>query len=73
MEDQVFSYEETSAAKFSLGGFPWRKVTVRAYAGLPRDSSTAARKDSSSRFAGSFHYRSSALSSSPCRNRFIIW
>ena len=64
-------YREASSSCLSVGGFPWREVVVQ---GLPGFSSIeAAGKTEARELSGGFHYKGSALVSSPCRNRFIFW
>ena len=68
-------YQETSSTTFPTSSFSWREIAV---AGLPgwRGAPPASGAPDTSRnsSAGGFHYSGSALvSSSLCRNRFILW
>lgn len=69
-------YAETASSLFSLGDFPWREVKLRAAPSFPSKKKAPDHRGEASRGAGKaggFGYSNSALKSSPCRNRFILW
>ena len=66
---------ETGSVVFPIGAFVWRDVAVTGLPGWRGLASTSSNFDGGRKeLAGGFHYRSSAVvSSSLCRNRFILW
>lgn len=69
-------YSETAPSIFSLCDFSWREVKLRAAPSFPAKKKPANHLGEAARGsgkAGGFGYSGSALNSSSCRNRFILW
>ena len=74
----VVGHCETASSTFSLCEFPWREVKLRAAPSFPGKKAPADQLGGEgtrgSGKAGGFGYSGSSLvSSSTCRNRFILW
>lgn len=70
-------YTETAASVFSLSDFPWREVKLQAAPSFPAKRTppgcVETARGAASGKAGGFGYSESSLTSSLCRNRFILW
>ena len=69
-------YKETGANFLSFDRFTWKELTVQGVPGFRGSSAGGSASEAGAKekaFAGGFHYRGSALVTSSCRNRFILW
>ena len=68
-------YLEAASSIFPISSFSWREVAVPGLPGWHGTAATASVVDAEKKsFAGAFSYNcGTAVTSSTCRNRLILW